>query len=218
MVYNVLKETILRQLKRGIYKSVDLWWRLPDIMALWLILGWLGCASAQNVNSAKNLDLNDESNQRLIEGLVEENEMHSTDVIDEVVVQGQRSLGSFRRELMRAEDVVFSTFNSLNEDDGYDIVCRREVRIGSQIPFRTCKARLYFDARSSATIGEEYTMGRNGPMIDENNHVRILRQKMAHIARISPEFREALRKRLESEKAYEQARQGLFGEKNSPPE
>ncbi|MDH3552841.1 MAG: hypothetical protein OER22_09530 [Gammaproteobacteria bacterium] len=54
--------------------------------------------------------------------------------IDEITVVGARQLGAMRAKVELAEDQVFALFNDLNDDDGYDIICKKETRIGSQLP------------------------------------------------------------------------------------
>ena len=58
------------------------------------------------------------------------------ETIDEITVMGARSLAMMRAEVIEAEDVIYDLFNELNDDDGYDIICKKETQLGSQIPKR----------------------------------------------------------------------------------
>ncbi|MDX2411323.1 MAG: hypothetical protein QNK34_05135 [Woeseiaceae bacterium] len=125
------------------------------------------------------------------------------DMIDEVTVMGSRSLRSLRREMVEAEDNIYAIFNSLNHDDGYDIICKKERRIGSQILYRVCKARLYREKVAEAA--EDY-LDQNehyGVTLNAQQHNEILREKMRALAAENPQLVEALRKRLALQKDYE---------------
>ena len=130
------------------------------------------------------------------------------DVIDEITVSATQTPTAIRRQLIAVENGIYAMFNALNDDDRYDIVCRKETRIGSQIPQRVCLTRIYREALAQATEDEDAAVGGvganvfRGPGIDASRHNEILRQKMAHIANENPELMVALRKRLELERSY----------------
>ena len=131
-------------------------------------------------------------------------------IIDEVTVLGVRELADLRIEVFRAEDVVYDLFNELNDDDGYDIICKKETRIGSQIPKRVCQARLFRDAVAEAT--EDVVEGEilSGVAVNRAKHNVILREKMAALATEHPELLAALKKRMEISKKFEQERAKKF--------
>ncbi len=132
------------------------------------------------------------------------------DMIDEVTVMGSRSLRSLRREMIETEDNIYAIFNSLNHDDDYDIICRKETRIGSQILYRVCKARLYREKVAEAA--EDYVDGNAhyGVKLNEQKHYEILREKMRVLAAENPQLVEALRERLALQKQYELEREQRF--------
>ena len=131
-------------------------------------------------------------------------------IIDEVTVLGVRELADLRAEVVAAEDVVFDLFNDLNTDDRYDIICKKETRIGSQIPKRVCQARLFRDA--VAEVAEGTVDGEIMPGIHVNmkKHNAILREKMAALANEHPELLVALKNRLEVSKKFERERAKKF--------
>ncbi len=140
-----------------------------------------------------------------------------SDMIDEITVMGSRSLSSLRRDLVEAEDNIYDIFNSLNDDDGYDIICKRETRIGSQIPYRVCKARMFREAAAkSAQEFSDAAQGLSGgaafgtPVLNEQRHNEILRDKMRALAAKNPQLIEALRKRIALQKAYESEQEQRF--------
>lgn len=138
--------------------------------------------------------------------------MNETDeqLIDEVTVLGVRDLAALRIEVIRAEDIIYDLYNELNDDDSYDIVCKNETRIGSQIPQRVCQARLFREAVAEAT--EDVVEGEilSGAAVIEAKHNEVLRQKMAALANQHPELLEALKKRLALSKKLEQERAKKF--------
>ena len=132
------------------------------------------------------------------------------EIVDEVTVLGVRELADLRVEVVRAEDAVYSLFNDLNDDDRYDIICKRETRIGSQIPRRICQARMFRDAVAEAAedVAEGELMG--GAMVNSSKHNAILREKMAALASEHPELLAALKKRLEASEKFERERTKKF--------
>ena len=47
------------------------------------------------------------------------------EIIDEITVMGARELASLRAELIRADDAVYDLYNNLNDDDAYDVICKK---------------------------------------------------------------------------------------------
>ena len=125
------------------------------------------------------------------------------EIIDEITVMGARELASLRAELIRADDAVYDLYNNLNDDDAYDVICKKETRIGSQIPRRVCLTRLYRDAYTEASV--DLADGEAGATfrVNSGKHDAILREKMAALANAHPEFLEALKHRLELRKKFE---------------
>jgi hypothetical protein len=131
--------------------------------------------------------------------------------IDEVTVIGARTLAKIRAEVIMAEDEVYALFNDLNDDDGYDIICKKETRIGSQIPYRVCLARMYRDALSEATEDGDAEYGTVGAKLSGKKHQKILRDKMRALAIEHPELLAALKKRYVAEKEFQEERDRKYG-------
>jgi hypothetical protein len=53
-------------------------------------------------------------------------------ILEEVLVIGQSTPVTIRRELFNTQDLVCDIFNELNEDDAYDMVCKKEARNNGQ--------------------------------------------------------------------------------------
>jgi len=126
--------------------------------------------------------------------------------IDEVTVVGARSLANLRLEVVRAEDNLYAIFNSLNDDDRYDIICKKETRIGSQIPHRVCLARLFRDAMPEAAEDDVLVGIHIRNMPGAKKHMKILKEKILAIAAMHPELLAALNERHKLSKKFQEER------------
>jgi len=73
-------------------------------------------------------------------------------ILDEIIVIGQ-SLHTLRMEMIKAEDVKFEIFNSLNSTDDFDITCQyvAHTQYNSRIERRECEPYYMKKAQSEAT-------------------------------------------------------------------
>ena len=62
---------------------------------------------------------------------------------DEITVIGQETAPRLRHKLRRLDEAFFKRYNELNDVDDYDMICKRETRIGSQIPRTVCRSRWH---------------------------------------------------------------------------
>ncbi len=131
--------------------------------------------------------------------------------IDEITVHGARSLGSMRAEIAQAEQVVYDVYNELNDDDGYDIICKKETRIGSQIPRRVCLARMYRESLSEATVDNDLGGVWLGSTLTSSKHQKILEGKMRDLAQQNPELLLALKERLILVRKFEAEKLKRYG-------
>lgn len=134
------------------------------------------------------------------------------ETIDEITVMGARSLAMMRAEVVEAEDVIYDLFNDLNDDDGYDIICKKETRIGSQIPRRICLARMYREEVAEATVDQDGPAIPVGNRSRSSHHQAILIDKMRALAAEHPELLDALKNRYSLEQRYEEERARRYGE------
>ena len=145
-------------------------------------------------------------------GAQEAEERGPDEPIEEIKALGARSLALMRWQLIEAENQVFDLFNELNEDDGYDIICKNETRVGSQLPKRVCQARMYREEVSMATIGEDLGLLPVSNMTQNRKHQQILIEKMRELAAEHPKLLEALKNRRQFEKRYEEERARRYGD------
>ncbi len=69
-------------------------------------------------------------------------------ILEEIIVEGGSILNSLRVEMMKAEDLKFEMYNSLNSTDDFDITCEWRAPMGSNIKRRVCEAGYIKKARA----------------------------------------------------------------------
>jgi hypothetical protein len=130
-----------------------------------------------------------------------------TEPLEEIVVYGEKSLGNLRHEVYRTEENFFAAFNSLNEEEEYDVHCFYEVPSFTHIRRHVCRANFVKDATAN-----EYAGWRRGqPALSARTVItqkkRRLGEKMELLAVEHPELLEALSR-------YTNAKHVLKSEKN----
>ena len=130
--------------------------------------------------------------------------------MEELTVIAPQSLQTMREKLVRAEDDVLAVFNSLNDDDDYDIYCVRETPLGSNIPVRVCRAK--FVDKEQAQAAQDYLggLGYVDPIGQLRYREGILRQKMATLMEESPDLFQALMAYYDLKTGYDEQREERF--------
>ena len=133
--------------------------------------------------------------------------------MEEITVIGQRSLGTLRVQIDRAEDRMFDIFNKLNTDNLYDIHCRKVATTGSLIKRKTC-APEYFDRTEAdmtqlrvagVMVGAEYM---NVRLVRYN---KVMGEKWGQFAKANPDLLQAIKKHYELSQELKQQRRSYFG-------
>lgn len=114
--------------------------------------------------------------------------------VEEIVVVGEKSTAQLRREIEIANVLVYETYNELNPDDDYDIECRKEAPIGSQVLRTYCRARIYWESRSPREE-EADTLPTSRQPSNQAAHNRILQEKMRTFAKADQALMNAIIKR-----------------------
>ena len=70
------------------------------------------------------------------------NATSNDEVIDDIVVVGQKSLNDLRRDVFKAEEDFYSVFNNYNDEKDYDVRCFYENATGTRIKNHVCRARF----------------------------------------------------------------------------
>ena len=71
------------------------------------------------------------------------------EAIDDIVVVGQKSLSTLRKEVFKAEEEFYSVYNKLNDEKDYQVRCFYEKPTGTRIKNHVCRARFVTKAYSS---------------------------------------------------------------------
>jgi hypothetical protein len=127
--------------------------------------------------------------------------------LEEVVVVAPRSLNSIRAEILKVENNAIDLFNEINNDDDYDISCRRETPTLSYIPQRVCRPR--FRDRIEARAAQDFLRG-NGDLsvgAEIRQHQQILEERMRTLIEENPQLYEAMYEYYLIQTQYEAERQ-----------
>ena len=63
-------------------------------------------------------------------------------VEDEVVVVGNKSISTLRKEVYEAEADFYALYNTLNDDPDYDVKCYYETATGTHVKNHVCRANF----------------------------------------------------------------------------
>lgn len=124
-------------------------------------------------------------------------------LVEEVIVIGLRPMASIRHEITNTEDLIYNTFNELNDEDAFDIICTKEAPIGSQISRRVCRSRFMIESESQAFLDfldtgyGEVSLSRQRLVIKHQSEI------MADLANKNPEFLKLLKRRWALRQVYE---------------
>ena len=72
--------------------------------------------------------------------------------VEEVTVQGRKTLTQYRLEIEQARDEVFRLYNEANEGKDNDITCRAEQSTGSRVRQQVCRSEAENKAHASAAF------------------------------------------------------------------
>jgi len=122
------------------------------------------------------------------------------DADEEIVVVGKKTAAQLRREIKAVETRIFALFNDLNDDDEYDIDCRKKRRVGSQMSRTDCQPRIYWDevaelaqnARDAVVEGGSAQSNRGPKTALRKKHATALRQQMFEVAQENPALMQLL--------------------------
>lgn len=135
----------------------------------------------------------------------------SEDELEEIIVVAPRTLTSMRAEIVRAEQQAVSLYNTLNENDDYDIRCVDETPLGSHIPERVCRPEyvIRMEARAAQDF-IDFGIGM-APVEDEARHEQIMMENLTELSSTNPELLDALQKYYDAKTTYDLAREERFG-------
>jgi hypothetical protein len=151
--------------------------------------------------------------------------------IEEVIVTAPKSLRSMKIELDKAKYNVFDIFNAMNDDNSYDILCRRERPVKDGFSpllvswsTRVCSTR--FTRTETARTNQDYMDGYGDGGLEHlsgefNDRGEVLTQKFNELIKDDPEFFQAMLEYTTLKKGYEKAQEenkdkGFFSSLFSP--
>jgi hypothetical protein len=76
----------------------------------------------------------------------------SSEPVEEVTVQGRKTLTQYRLEIEQARDEVFRLYNEANEGKDNDITCRAEQPTGSRVRQQVCRSEAENKAHAAAAF------------------------------------------------------------------
>ena len=156
--------------------------------------------------------------------------------IEEIQVTGERTLLTMRNEIIREEENLYRIFNELNSHDRFDITCKEERRVFSNIPARNCLPRFFTDLRMDTNrfalseLRQAFSPDGVDPALFELGLRRIenarqirelaagdyqaLSEEMLRIATENPDYLNILMKVADLKANYEAARKERFESEN----
>lgn len=125
--------------------------------------------------------------------------------MEEVLVIATQPVSFLRKEIFRTQERLYDSFNEQNDDDRFDVICRKEATIGSQIRFPNCRPRFFRSALADATTDTLLDGYYGLPDLSRATLARLFDQqheKMAQVAKQNPEFNSLLKRHLLLRRAY----------------
>lgn len=126
--------------------------------------------------------------------------------MDEITVTGKETVPRLRGQLRRLDEAFFRRYNELNDVDDFDMICKRETWVGSQMPRRVCRSRLHRERLSESATDMLNENGIMSPVSESwrsrhydkvrDNVTRVLGEDAA-LAGMMAE-RAAIRRRIEA--------------------
>lgn len=131
-----------------------------------------------------------------------------TAIEEEVVVRGQRR-SALRAEIRLAEEAVYARFNEINSRDEFDIVCKDEAPMNSQIKRRVCWPKFWREAYAQAGrdaylwITEGYSSGSDLHLLQAQAKQPVFDEELRQLAAEDEELQRALRRFVGLKQALE---------------
>ena len=115
---------------------------------------------------------------------------------DDMLV-AKKSLSELRAELYKSEEAFYELFNTLNDDDDYDVDCFYERTTGTRIKNHVCRAKFVsdaFTAHASRNRGNVTSVANQSANPEFAKKSAIFEEKLGEAVASSPELQAALQK------------------------
>ena len=131
-------------------------------------------------------------------------------VDEEVVVVGNKSVSTLRKEVYKAEEAFYDIYNSLNDDPEYKVKCYYETATGTHVKNHVCRAQFVIDAYAKHA-------GRNGndlrrvanqdanPVLAEKT--RVFEEKIGTLVNTNAELQAAFLRYNDARSSFFEARE-----------
>lgn len=123
------------------------------------------------------------------------------DTPEEITVYGQQSIVALRYEIYRAEDNFFALFNSLNENDEFDVTCGRNFQIREHRRVRQCQPEFLMDYL------EDFARGFNPNLATLRRKEKLLVEEMTKQISEHPELLEVFNEMAKLKRTYKARRE-----------
>lgn len=129
--------------------------------------------------------------------------------LDEAKVRATK-LWQMRENIVAAEERFYALFNELNKDDDYDVHCKMEAPLGSNIKRRVCRIAFHEEAQAEeaqAMVRGEYA--KPAQMVVMERYPEFQKTALA-VINSNLRLRQMVREHEEMEKRYEEERKRRF--------
>ena len=141
------------------------------------------------------------------------------DVVDEIVVYGDKPLFALRREVNKSEAQFWDVFSSLNPDDEYDVSCFYEVPSFTHIRRHVCRAQFVVDAMNADAkflFSEEVGRFRRPAALAIERKKKELQVLMEQMIVEHPELQAALARFSTAKSVLEAEKARRYGKQEQP--
>ena len=111
------------------------------------------------------------------------------EAIDNIVVSGEKSLSTLRRDFVKAEGDFYSLYSKLNDDNEFDVRCRHETPTGQRTRVQVCKPVFFAKARNREDKNRRIDPKTDKVLADK---LVILQEKMETLVAANPDLQAAM--------------------------
>ena len=110
------------------------------------------------------------------------------EVIENIIVAGQKSQGDLRRDLWRSEKDFYSIYNKLNDNSLYDVHCIKEAPTGSVIKSQICRPKFLERALKDGKVNQRTGLDANSNIAGE---IATFRKNLEVLVAANPDLQTA---------------------------
>jgi len=111
------------------------------------------------------------------------------EVMENIVVASQKSTSALRKDLIRAEDDFYDLYNTLNDDNEYDVRCFYEAPTGVRTKSHVCRPVFFSKARNRENKNRRIDPKTDAGIADK---MVKLQENLESLIAANPELQEAM--------------------------